>query len=141
MNDKKNSKQVLIANGIVRKDGKFLLVKRQREWDEQAHGKWEIPGGKVDFGEEPKETALREVEEETGYKVKNPKLLKSIYSHVWEYNTRRSHVVIFPFICELEGGEKNVSDKNVQEVEWLTRDEVDDLDCLPGTMKMLDLID
>ena len=65
MTEEKPEKQYIIANGIVVEDGKFLLVKRDREWDEQSHGKWELPGGKVDFGEEPYLAAVREVEEET----------------------------------------------------------------------------
>lgn len=132
------SEQFLIVNGIIKEDDKILLVKRQREWDEQAHGKWELPGGKVEFDEEPKEAVVREVKEETGFEVKDPKLMSETYSHAWEYESRKSHVVILPYLCELEGGSKDSSDKNIQEVKWFTREEIEDLDCLPGTEQMLD---
>ena len=139
MSDGKRSDQVLISNGIVEKNGKFLMVKRDREWDEKAHNKWEIPGGKVDFGEKPGKAAVREVEEETGFMVKSPRLLENVYTHVWEYNSRMSQIVIFPYLCELEGGEKDVSDKNVKDVDWFTREEIRELECLPGTEEMLDM--
>ncbi len=136
----KNRRQVLIANGVVEKNGNFLMVKRQREWDNQSHGKWEIPGGKVDFGEHPKQTVVREVKEETGFEVEKPKLLSKVYSHVWDYGTRKSHVIILPYTCSVVGGKKNASDKNVQQVEWFTRAKIKELDCLPGTYKMLSLV-
>lgn len=46
------------AGGIVRAEDKSLLIFR--------NGKWDIPKGKVDEGEEIKETAIREIEEECG---------------------------------------------------------------------------
>lgn len=45
-------------------DGAVLLVQRAHEPNE---GLWALPGGHVDFGEEPKLAALRELQEETGY--------------------------------------------------------------------------
>jgi 8-oxo-dGDP phosphatase len=36
---------------------------------------WELPGGLIDEGEEPEQTAVRELEEETGYRAGRVKLL------------------------------------------------------------------
>lgn len=44
------------AGGIVEFEGKFLFIKRL--------GKWDLPKGKMDEGEKPRETALREIAEE-----------------------------------------------------------------------------
>jgi len=38
-------------------------------------GTWCLPGGGVEKGEKPKEAAIREFAEETGYRLKNPQLL------------------------------------------------------------------
>lgn len=47
------------AGGVVNNDkGELLLIYRK--------GKWDLPKGKLDPGEEAEEAALREVEEETG---------------------------------------------------------------------------
>lgn len=48
-----------------------LLLRRHRtdgRWD-PWDGNWCLPGGKVGFGEHPKDTAVRELYEETGLKV------------------------------------------------------------------------
>ncbi|MCO1575376.1 NUDIX hydrolase [Crossiella sp. SN42] len=39
---------------------------------------WELPGGYVDAGEDPVKTAMREVEEETGWRPRNATLLASL---------------------------------------------------------------
>ena len=56
----------LTASGILfqrKSDGKVCLFMRL---EAMQSGTWGIPGGKVDYGENPKESATREVEEEVG---------------------------------------------------------------------------
>ncbi len=50
----------------VVEDGRLLLVKRAMN---PERGKWSLPAGFVDQGEDPKETAAREALEETGLVV------------------------------------------------------------------------
>lgn len=59
------------------KDGKILLVKQFRYAYKKAI--WEIPAGKINKGEDPKETAVRELEEECGVKTEKAELLIEIY--------------------------------------------------------------
>ncbi len=51
---------------MVVEDGRILLVHRAMIPEK---GKWSIPAGFVDSGEDPQETAVREAEEETGLVV------------------------------------------------------------------------
>ncbi len=51
------------ATVIIERDGKFLLIQRALDPNK---GRWESPGGHVDEGETPKQTAEREMEEEIG---------------------------------------------------------------------------
>jgi ADP-ribose pyrophosphatase YjhB (NUDIX family) len=51
---------------LVIREGKILLVRRTMN---PAKGKWSIPAGYVDQGEDPKETAVRETLEETNLRV------------------------------------------------------------------------
>ena len=53
---------------FVFKDGKFLMGQRRGAHGE---GSWSIPGGHLEFGENPEQTAVREVAEETGLTITN----------------------------------------------------------------------
>ena len=57
-------KLIMAAGGILERDGEILLVQRPRYKD------WSLPKGKLDRGETPLHAAVREVREETGYRVK-----------------------------------------------------------------------
>ena len=47
----------------------FLLLQRNKKNQDVHEGKWIGVGGKVEAGESPEECAIREIFEETGYKV------------------------------------------------------------------------
>ena len=53
--------QYRAAGGVVVRDGKMLLL------DRPVHGEVRLPKGHVEPGESPREAALREVREESGY--------------------------------------------------------------------------
>ena len=61
----------------VTKEKKVVLIKQFR----YAYNEiiYEIPAGKLEKGEDPKFSAIRELEEETGYKANSIEFLTSIY--------------------------------------------------------------
>lgn len=58
----KNTTQVYLEQ-----DGKYLMLLRNKKENDMNEGKWIAVGGKFEEGETPKECAVREVLEETGY--------------------------------------------------------------------------
>lgn len=62
----------------VTNDGKIILVKQFRYPFQK--NVLELPAGKLDEGEDPEKCAVRELEEETGYKPETVKKLGAIYT-------------------------------------------------------------
>jgi 8-oxo-dGTP diphosphatase len=55
----------------LRKDGKTLMIHRNKRPDDMHMGKWNGLGGKLEPGETPEECARRELLEESGMAVQN----------------------------------------------------------------------
>lgn len=67
-----------VAILAVTEEGKIIMVKQFRKPLERAIV--EIPAGKLEKGEEPEYTALRELEEETGYTAKKLTKITAFYT-------------------------------------------------------------
>jgi 8-oxo-dGTP pyrophosphatase MutT (NUDIX family) len=78
---------------------------------------WGLPKGLVEPGESPEETAVREVQEETGFDGKLVDDLGEIsYWYVWE-GVRVRKTVHF-FLMEAIGGDASRRDREMEEVAW-----------------------
>ena len=51
----------------LQKDGRWLMLLRNRKENDINAGKWIGTGGKIEPGETPRQGALREIREETGF--------------------------------------------------------------------------
>lgn len=61
---------LVVAVALVDADGRVLLA--QRPEGKSLAGLWEFPGGKIEPGERPEATLIRELDEELGLIVKEP---------------------------------------------------------------------
>jgi 8-oxo-dGTP diphosphatase len=65
---------ILATLCYVKQDGKTLMVHRNKKPNDIHEGKWNGLGGKFEAGETPEECVWREVREEAGLVIQNPRL-------------------------------------------------------------------
>lgn len=134
-------RQIFVALVFVQDSaGRFLLQKRIDPLIPEAHMRWELPGGRVEYGENPQETAARECKEETGCTIEILEILPLIQSTVWcRTDKKEQHVLISCYRARLVDGVVNSSDEKVSDVSWFSYDEALKLDLLRGTSDFLSL--
>jgi mutator protein MutT len=116
---------VLGVGAVIVCDGKLLLEKRKNE---PGKGKWSIPGGLVELGENVEQTVVREVKEETGLEVEEPEHIDVIDNVVRDENDEvKYHFVIIDYFVKLRGGTMKAM-RDAEELRWVTLDEVDKYD-------------
>lgn len=95
MNDTMAYRFPISIKGVLLIDRKVVLLKNERD-------EWELPGGKLEVGEEPKACLEREIEEELGVSATATQLLDN-----WVYHIRDGvFVYIVTFGCSALSGAK-----------------------------------
>jgi 8-oxo-dGTP diphosphatase len=103
---------VVAACALVDPDGRVLLA--QRPEGKPMAGLWEFPGGKVETGERPEETLIRELEEELGIVVKEACLAPLTFaSHTYP----DFHLLMPLYVCRRWDG--TVIAKEGQKLAWV----------------------
>jgi len=104
---------------LIVRDGKFLAL----ELEVGRKKVWDLPGGKVEHGEEPMQTLAREVWEETGLKAE-PKEPVGVYFFMRV--TDGAQIVNSVFRCDA-GDQKPVlphkENEHIGQMRWLSNEE------------------
>jgi len=95
----------------VTPDGRIPMIRQYRKAAEQVM--FELPAGKLEKGEDPKEAALREFREETGYSAGSIRLVSSFYPTVG-YSEEVLHIF---FAEDLSAGKTDFDDNESIDIE------------------------
>ncbi len=115
----------LIADG-----NKILLQNRVKDdWKGYA-----LPGGHVEPGESFVDAVIREMKEETGLSVHNPKLVG-----VKQFPIENGRYVVFLFKSHEYSGELSSSEEG--KMEWISRDELKSIDTVDDLEELLNVMD
>jgi len=109
---------VIIVRLLLEDEGRILFLSQTQK----NGGKYSLPGGKVDMGEDPKNALVREVKEETGAKVSihNLELKHIVFNHK---TTKRE--ITFYYQCNIWTGKLLVMEpKKFRTIKWFDKENI-----------------
>ena len=121
---------LVAACALVDPDGRVLLA--QRPDGKSMAGLWEFPGGKVEAGERPEETLIRELKEELGIAVKEACLAPLTFaSHAYA----DFHLLMPLYICRRWEG--MVAPTEGQQLAWVKPNRLRDYEMPPADIPLI----
>lgn len=121
---------ILVTAAIIEKGGKYLITQRPKETHNGL--RWEFPGGKLDFGEEPRRCLEREIKEELGIKIKAEEILE-YSSHVYG---GEKHIVLLGFKCKYLSG--TIKKLNINDFAWVSLKEIGKYDITEADLPFIE---
>lgn len=101
------------VKGVAVQAGRVLLLKNERD-------DWELPGGKLELGEDPRDCVAREIGEESGWRVMTGPILDC-----WQYHIGEGQdVVVVTYGCHVASDESPVVSAEHSRAELFSRAEV-----------------
>jgi len=126
----------------VRKNGKgweFFLTQRLSFKHSDAHLKWQLAGGGMEFGETPEETLVREFQEELSV---TPKIIYPhpiVITNTWNNNTaghsHNAHIVLLNYLVDIDNQKPINTDPDCEtgDMGWFNWNEIQKLDLMPNS--------
>jgi 8-oxo-dGTP diphosphatase len=111
-------KLVLVAAcALVDADGRVLIARRPE--GKAMAGLWEFPGGKVEAGEDPEQSLIRELREELGITVKPECLAPLTFA---SHSYPEFHLLMPLYVCRRWEGFVEAREK--QKLKWVRPNEL-----------------
>lgn len=133
-----------IVIGVIRdSEGRLLLGRRHEPETPFVHDKWNFLGGRVEFGELPEETLVREIKEESGLEIEIVRMIPKIFT---KFRTKadgtKMHIVPITFECLVTGGTMHdpIPDPGVSELRFFHPQEIFHDDLIDGEHAILEII-
>src|SRR6266481_2306717 len=121
---------LVVACALIDADGRVLIA--QRPEGKSMAGLWEFPGGKVETGERPEQSLIRELKEELGIIVKEECLAPLTFaSHLYP----DFHLLMPLYVCRRWEGIARAQEG--QELAWVRQNRLKDYPMPPADLPLI----
>lgn len=125
--------QRIAVRAIIRVDEKILLLKRS-SGRSSILGRYELPGGKLEYGEQPEDALLRYVQNDMGVAVRAAQLF-DVLTYI-DHDDRDLQYVFILYLVSLENGKINLS-SNYDRYLWKKMTDIQQDDLTESTKLLL----
>lgn len=120
---------IRVVAAILVRGNEILICQRTRHQSKPL--KWEFPGGKIEFGEQPRDALRRELEEELGIQAEVGDEVERL-THTYEDGGTVE--LRFYVVRSFEGELQN---RIFREIQWVSREKLPDYDFLEADIPLV----
>jgi 8-oxo-dGTP diphosphatase len=121
---------LVAACALVDADGRVLIAQRPK--DKTMAGLWEFPGGKIEDGERPEQTLIRELKEELGVTVSEECLAPLTFA---SHGYPDFHLLMPLYVCRRWEG--TVTALEGQQLAWVKPNRLRDYEMPPADVPLV----
>ncbi|KKT82124.1 MAG: hypothetical protein A2700_03030 [Candidatus Blackburnbacteria bacterium RIFCSPHIGHO2_01_FULL_44_64] len=126
---------IVLVTGVIIKPRNEILVVRRSTSSKTFPDFWQLPEGKIEFGEQPLETFKREITEELGCKPSRPKIVHAL-SLIYPFAGKKFHLLRIIITSKLIGKITLSSEHN--EYKWIKLKDLGRIkNLVPGTKELV----
>ncbi len=120
-------KTIRVTAAVIVHEGRIFAT--QRGYGPYKDG-WEFPGGKIEAGETPEQTIVREIREELNITIAADRYITTI-----EYDYPDFHLSMDCFYAHIEDGQISLLEHEA--ARWITKDQLDEIAWLPADLLLI----
>jgi 8-oxo-dGTP diphosphatase len=117
-----------VTAAIIRKQNKTLIARRSS--NKHLGGYWELPGGKIEKGETPEESLVREIKEELGVSIN---VIDFFMANSHHYPNKS--ILLKAYFCDIISGAFELTDHD--KIEWIEKSEFKNFKFAPADIPII----
>ena len=122
-------KIIKVVAAILQKEDKILIARKKQ--GKPLAGYFEFPGGKIEEGETPEESLIRELMEEMNIKIA---VKEYIGESIYDYGNDKV-ISLLGYTAEIIDGEIKLSDHD--KYEWVTLEQINNYKIAPADIPLI----
>ena len=120
---------IKVVAAILQKEDKILIARKKQ--GKPLAGYFEFPGGKIEEGETPEESLIRELMEEMNIKIA---VKEYIGESIYDYGNDKV-ISLLGYTAEIIDGEIKLSDHDIYE--WVTLEQINNYKIAPADIPLI----
>jgi ribonuclease HI len=113
--ERNHMNQRIAVRAIIRQDGKTLLLRRTTG-RQSILGKYELPGGKLEYGEQPEDAVARYLKDEAGLTIQTAQLF-DVLTYI-DHDNRDTQYVLILYLVSIMGDSKVALGQSYDRYAW-----------------------